>query len=101
MKVYISGPINGIENNNAEAFKNAENLLRFNGYEAISPLKAASVLSSNSTWKDYMIFDIKLLMECDYIYMLPNWTKSKGALLEKMIADGLQIKELILEDKHA
>jgi hypothetical protein len=95
MKVYISGPITGIPNNNAEAFEEAELDFTIRGFDVINPLKInVDNIEKNLGWKEYMIADIIELLRCDYINMLPNWTKSKGALLEKAIADGLGIKEL-------
>jgi hypothetical protein len=38
---------------------------------------------------DYMKEDIPILLQCDGILMLSNWTGSKGACLEKHIAEEL------------
>ena len=81
--------------NAREAFDEVEMHLKEHGYEVINPLKInVDNIGKNLGWKEYMIADIIELLRCDYIYMLPNWTKSKGALLEKAIADGLGIDEL-------
>ena len=48
----------------------------------------------NPTWFDYMKVDIKALLECDYVYMLPGWKKSNGARIEKFIAFIFGIKEI-------
>jgi hypothetical protein len=92
-KVYISGPVTGIENKNIEAFNNAETMLWDDGYFVVNPLKI-EVEKENPTWFDYMKVDIKALLECDYIYMLPNWEKSKVARIEKFIALIFGIKEI-------
>ena len=36
--------------------------------------------------------DVKALCECDIIYMLSNWTDSKGAIIEHTIAMYLGLK---------
>ncbi len=36
--------------------------------------------------------DVKALCECDVIYMLSNWTDSKGAIIEHTIAMYLGLK---------
>ena len=36
--------------------------------------------------------DIKAMMDCDTIAMLPNWANSKGAMLEVKLAQALEIK---------
>ena len=40
--------------------------------------------------------DIKLLLDCDAIYMLPNWEVSNGATLEREIAKTLGL-EIVYE----
>ena len=37
-------------------------------------------------WQYYMRESIKLLMDCDQIYMLEDWENSRGARLEQKIA---------------
>jgi hypothetical protein len=44
------------------------------------------------SWKDYMITDIKALVDCDAIFLLVNWTESKGAIVEFYIANNLGLK---------
>lgn len=39
-----------------------------------------------------MVRDIEMLMGCEAIFMLPCWTKSKGARIEKMIAQEMGLK---------
>ena len=42
--------------------------------------------------------DIKLLMDCDYIYMLDNWTESTGAKTEFRLAVEIGIERLKLDE---
>ena len=90
--VYISGKITGIEHKAPQIFKNAEIELQFHGYKTINPLKLNH--NHDKTWKSYMKVCIKSLTDCDTIYMLKNWYKSKGAIVELLIAKilGLTIK---------
>jgi hypothetical protein len=39
-----------------------------------------------------MNVDIKLLCDCDIVYLLKNWEDSDGAKLEKLIAEKLNIR---------
>ncbi len=92
MKVYISGKITGehlawVESN----FANAEKDLKILGHIPINPLKVMPY-KPEITWKEYMKADILALTQCDAIYMLKGWHKSKGANVEYYIA-----KELGLE----
>jgi hypothetical protein len=110
MTIYISGPITGKRNNNRRAFEKAhEKLEKTFGYEdgkfrIISPIKIAEtvdlnfsdtnkVLSKHKTpkWEDYMRACIKRLCDATHVYFLKGWEKSKGAVLERKIAEGLGI----------
>lgn len=91
MKVYISGPISGLPleavyNN----FTNAEVQLLEQGYEVVNPLNNG--LPTNATWSEHMRADLKLLLDCDAIYMLNGWEYSKGASLEYDLAIDLGFK---------
>jgi len=50
------------------------------------------IASGNGTWEQYMRNDIKALMECNEIHLLPDWRDSVGAKLEHQIADALGMK---------
>ena len=50
------------------------------------------------SWAEYMKKDIPHLLACDGIYLLPNWTGSKGAILEHHIASQLGM-EIIFAKK--
>lgn len=93
-KIYISGQITGLELAEAERiFSEAETLLTDAGHTVINPMKILPY-SPELTWKDYMKADIKVLVDCDAIYMLSNWPNSKGAKLEYDIAQGLGMTTL-------
>ena len=91
--VYISGAITGLPKAKYEkAFEEAETLLEEKGFIAINPLKINRHEDTrNWTWEDFMKADIAVLLKCRYIYLLPNWKKSKGAKLERLIAKTLDI----------
>lgn len=96
-KVYISGPITGIDFGNRFAFSCARNALELCGYEAVDPSDVQ--LDDEATWSDYMRADLKLLLDCDYIYMLDGWEDSKGARLERELAENLGIEEIDLDQE--
>jgi urease alpha subunit len=90
--VYISGQITGLPIEEAKKnFRVVEKDIIEAGMKPVNPFKV-STFTPNKTWKDYMIDDIEALIRCDYIYMAKGWKKSKGALLEKIIAESLDIK---------
>ena len=101
-RIYISGPITGIENWQ-ENFNNAEKeLLELEGTfivansvklsQAVEKQFAAS--GKTPGYADYMSYDIKILCDCDTICMLPHLRNSKGATLEYEIAKALDMTVL-------
>lgn len=90
MKIYISGKITGIEEQAEKLFQVAEDRLTAEGYDVINPFKIN--LDQNKSWEAYMREDVKALCDCDCVYMLLNWQDSKGARIEKQIAEYLKIK---------
>ena len=83
MKIYISGPITGKPDKNEHAFRYAERHLQFLKYDALVPL---DIPSKEDTWLSYMKSDIKAMMDCDGVYMLRGWRRSRGARIELLIA---------------
>ncbi|HSW65208.1 MAG TPA: DUF4406 domain-containing protein [Dissulfurispiraceae bacterium] len=84
IKVYLSGPITGIESKSAPMFSEAENDLTQQGYHVVNPWKLDH--THDQKWENYMATDITALLECDCICMLPGWEHSRGARLELAIA---------------
>lgn len=92
-KVYISGPITGRKEEEYKSdFNNAELWLTGLGYDVVNPVSYG--LIENGKWEDYMRRDIKLLCDCDYIYLLDGWQDSRGSRVEYGVACDLGIKIL-------
>ena len=85
MKVYISGPISKIPDNNKPAFQAAERLIKARGHEPTSPF-AVSPYSPEKTWLDYMKDDLPAMLKCDAVAFLPGWLWSKGGRIEVVLA---------------
>lgn len=75
-RVYISGPINGVEDY-TENFKAADNYLSGKGYDVINPVAVASALPYME-YEELMALDIMLINMCESIYMMKGWDKSLG-----------------------
>lgn len=96
-KIYISGPITGLERHvYLKNFDDAELKLRAMGYKVINPTK---LLPSRFLWiykiigyKLTLLYDIWHLLNCDGIYMIDGWQWSKGARLERAIAQLFNIE---------
>lgn len=91
-KCYNSGKISGLPYNQAYLkFENYDKLIEQNGYKAVSPIKQG--LRPCAPYWAHMAYDIWLLLRCDAILLQPDWRESKGARIEKRVAE-LFCKEL-------
>lgn len=92
-KVYISGAIAHYDmNERKEAFADAEQRLRGMGFSPVNPF--LNGLPDEAHWREHMRADIRLLLDCEFIYMLQGWELSKGAKLELDVASSCGIKVL-------
>ncbi|MDR5815814.1 DUF4406 domain-containing protein [Caballeronia sp. LZ033] len=90
MKIYIAGPMTGYAEMNFPAFHAEAARLRALGFEVVSPAEVD--VGPNPTWLTAMRADIKVLVECEAISLLPGWDRSPGATLEHSIARGLGMR---------
>lgn len=95
MKLYISGPITGIDQDNRPAFYNAQMRLEAAGYEVINPhnIGAQSGYQDGLRWSDYLRADlIYILTEgVQGIATIEGHHASRGATLECHLASELDI----------
>jgi len=90
MKIYISGKISGIEDIAPEIFDKAAKELEIKGLQPINPM--AIQHEHDGSWHNYMKRDIQALCDCEAIFMLHNWTESRGAIIEHSLAMLLGMK---------
>lgn len=97
MRVYISGPITGVEDYN-DKFSKAAEFLSKKGYDVINPTVIDDIFP-DLEYEEYMKLDIALLDLSDAIYMLNGWEKSRGSNREYgyALAAG---KQIILEAEN-
>lgn len=93
---YLSGPMSGLPELNFPAFNRAAAKLRALGMRIVNPAEHQG-LPDGSPWADYMRQDIRLLMDCQGIVMLPGWEQSNGARLEHHIAEALGLPVLVID----
>lgn len=84
-KIYISGPISGYSyEERQQYFAKVQEILELVGYEVKNPLDNG--LPSDSTTHQHMREDLKMLLECDEIFMLQDWNRSAGCQTELNVA---------------
>jgi hypothetical protein len=110
MKLYIAGPMTGMEDWNFPAFFDAEEQLKSLGYAVENPARhdgntVEEALATVGTlenpvekWEFYVKRDLKYLLECVGVVLLPGWQESEGARLEVHIAKKLKIPLFILKN---
>ena len=82
--VYVAGKITGLPIEEVKSkFNHITNQLNGMGYHVVSPV---GVSDDSKTWDDAVRNDIKQMLECDEVHMLPDWQESRGAQLERDIA---------------
>lgn len=125
MKLYLSGPITQSPSGGKGDFAAMADRLRRMGYDVVSPTEldepghkcaplnigggpvlcfgpdrcsvCGEVLPGEPNWQDCMKRDVRSLVDCDAIVVVPNWVYSKGAVIEIQLARDLGIQ--VLDDK--
>lgn len=94
-RVYLSGPMTGIADNNFPAFTHWAAKLRAAGLEVVSPHE----IQEAGTWELCLRADMRELPTCDAIALMPGWERSKGAHLELHVAHrlGMEVIHLPLQ----
>ena len=93
--MYLSGPMTGLEDFNYPAFRHAAKLLRDKGFKVFDPSELFDGDSSKPR-ADFMREDIRALLDCEIVALLPGWQHSLGAKLEIEVASqcDIPIKEI-------
>lgn len=109
-RIYIAGPMSGVEEYNFPAFFRAEEMLTDMGFDVINPARR-DVEAYNFEWegkngifddiaticpewslRDAFRFDMVAICHCHAIYMLKGWQHSGGARAEHALASVLRLK---------
>lgn len=88
MIIYLAGPMSGLPEHNYPAFTAACKTLRQQGYNIVSPHEETPCQDHANPlpWTHYLRRDLRTLLDCDAIAMLPGYSGSKGAQLELTVA---------------
>lgn len=89
-KIYIAGKVTGVPYADCcIKFTAAQLELQSLGFAPVNPLGVVGDLSAE--WEYAMKKCIIALMNCDAMVILPCWQDSKGATLERQLAEDLNI----------
>ena len=88
---FVSGAVSGIEDRNKAAFDAVEKWLRQKGAKVV--FNPVAVIDANKSWEDAMRVCLHALTENKYdaLVSLPGWRDSKGASLERKVAEACGI----------
>lgn len=87
---YLSGAVSNDPDFRLK-FDYAEYQLKLRGFKVLNPVKGEK---DGKSWDYYLRKDIRKLTKCDGIILMDDWFESKGAQLEKKVAEGLGMKIL-------
>ncbi|WP_164886794.1 DUF4406 domain-containing protein [Piscinibacter defluvii] len=83
-RVYISGPMSGMPEHNFPAFNAEAARLRQLGYDVVNPVDVNP--DPGTPWKMCLRADLREMLTCDTVALLPGWQISDGAHLELHVA---------------
>ncbi len=83
-KIYLAGKVSGLKWEDAyQNFYMAESVNRNRGF-IVNPMR---ICKKNWSWLRCMIVCLyQLIVNCDRIYLQYNWTESRGAKIEVVVA---------------
>lgn len=81
---YVAGKISGLPKTDVrDKFRLFTRQLQEAGYIVVNPV---AVHDDTRSWDDAVRCEIKKMLECDEVHLLPDWQESRGAQLERDIA---------------
>lgn len=90
VKVYLSGPMSGLREENYPAFDAVADRLKAAGFRVVNPAhlgrQMRAKMRETPTWDHYMRMSIVGMMVADVVLFLDGWENSKGAKIERELA---------------
>ena len=97
MKVYICGAVTGLQREAVEKkFETASEMLKKRDFAVINPMKVIS--NPDASPKLAMKRLMPIMLSCDAIYLLSDWSFSEGAKIEVSLARYAGMKIMNEED---
>lgn len=94
-RIYLCGPVTGMPLGNARSFNVQAERLRALGYEVVNPIE---ICDETENWVTCMRRCVGALAICDTLALLPGWTESRGARIERHLALDLEIPAVYAAD---
>lgn len=89
VRLYVAGPVTGVEDLNRPAFEEARELLALKGY---APLLPHDIVRDPATpWREALRQTLRAMLGCHGVALMDGWQASKGACLERNVALALAI----------
>lgn len=88
VKIFIAGPMTGIEHFNFPLFDSVAESLRKEGYQVVNPVDVCRRFKKEHVLADKKLFDKMISQQqelektCNVLLLLPGWEDSKGVRLE-------------------
>ena len=96
MKIFISGPMAGKENNNITEFNKMELYLKDLGFDVYNP--AWNFYGPDWDRKEMLAIDIMALSHCDGMVQLNGWQQASGCMAEYAFANAANMP--LYSEKH-
>ena len=87
-RAYLCGPMTGYPDFNFPLFNAEAARLRALGFDVVNP---AEINPDGGAWEQCMRRDIAQLVTCDVILTLPGYSASRGASIELLLANALDM----------
>ena len=94
-RIYISGAMTGVPELNFPAFHEAAKALRDKGFYVVNPAEIKP--EGEPSWSACMRADLKAMLDCCTVALLPGWEDSKGANIEARLAINLGMRVVEIE----
>lgn len=88
--IYIAGPMTGLKDFNRDSFYLAELALKEQGHEVRNP---ACLPTDWTRYEDYVEVSLAMLGQCEAAVFLPGSENSKGAQIERDLAERRSIPD--------
>ena len=104
MVIYLAGKYSGDTQKNIEAAKEVAAKLWDSGYYVICPhtnTAGFENICEHTTYDEFLRGCLEIINGVDALVLMPNWSESKGAKLEKAYADWMMIPTYVYPELPA